>query len=501
MDISIKRGAPGKIKTACIVAAVYSGKSLGECAAALDRSSRGGLSRLSKRGDIRGQLAEVLMVPDASGLEADRVLLIGAGKRSGITAAEYVKLTRKAASAVVGAGLKNALTALTEVAVKGRDDSWKIQQQVLAFEAASYRFDEFKTRTKSKAARFTRLNLLLADEQESLLADEARISASLVNGLKLTKDLANTPANYCTPTHLADQAKSLGKQFKSLGVEVLTEAAMEKLGMGSLLSVSRGSEQPAKLIILKHNGGPKNAKPVVLVGKGVTFDSGGISIKPGPAMDEMKYDMCGAATVFGVLSTVAEAELPINVIGVIPATENLPDGKATKPGDIVTSMSGQTIEVLNTDAEGRLILCDALTYCERFEPDVVVDIATLTGACIIALGHTTSALMSNNDDLADDLLAAGQTSGDRAWRLPLWDEYQQLIDSPFADIANVGGRAAGSITAACFLARFTKKYRWAHLDIAGTAWRSGKPKGATGRPVSLLVQFLRSRLESRAQEG
>lgn len=497
MEISIKHGAPGKIKSACIVAAVYSGKNLGDCATALDRSSRGGLSRLSKRGDIQGQLAQVLMVPSVAGLEADRVLLIGAGKRSGITAAEYVKLTRKAAGVVVNAGLKNALTALTEVIVKERDDSWKIQQQILAFEAASYRFDEFKAQTKSKAARFARLNLLLSAEHDSAVSDEARIGASLVNGLKLTKDLANTPANHCTPTHLADQAKSLGKRFKSLSVEVLDEAAMEKLGMGSLLSVSRGSEQPAKLITLKHSGGAKNAKPVVLVGKGVTFDSGGISIKAGAAMDEMKYDMCGAATVLGVLSTVAEAELPINVVGVIPATENLPDGKATKPGDIVTSMSGQTIEVLNTDAEGRLILCDALTYCGRFEPDVVVDIATLTGACIIALGHATSALMSNNDDLAEDLLAAGQTSGDRAWRLPLWAEYQQLIDSPFADIANVGGRAAGSITAACFLARFTKKYRWAHLDIAGTAWRSGKPKGATGRPVSLLVQFLRSRIESR----
>ena len=494
MEISIKQGTPTKIKSACIVAAVHSGKNFGECASTLDRSSRQALSGLSKRGDINGQLGEVLMVPNAPGIAADRVLLIGAGKRAGITAAEYVKLARKAASAVVGAGLKNATTALTEVVVKARDDRWKIQQQILAFEAASYRFDEFKTVTKSKAARFSRLSLLLPAEIDGSFSDEARVGSSLVSGLKLTKDLANTPANHCTPTHLADHAKSLAKQFKSISVEVLDEAAMEKLGMGSLLSVSRGSEQPAKLITLQYSGGDKGAKPVVLVGKGVTFDSGGISLKGGAAMDEMKYDMCGAATVFGVLSTIAEAELAINVVGVIPATENLPDGKASKPGDIVTSMSGQTIEVLNTDAEGRLILCDALTYCERYEPEVVVDIATLTGACIMALGHSTSALMSNNDALAEDLLAAGQHSGDRAWRLPLWDEYQQQIDSPFADMANVGGRAAGSITAACFLARFTKKYRWAHLDIAGTAWRSGKPKGATGRPVSLLVQYLRARI-------
>lgn len=498
MEVSVKQGTPTKIKSACIVAAVYSGKDFGECASDLDRSSRQALSRLAKRGDIHGQVADALMVPNAPGLEADRVLLIGAGKRSGITAAEYGKLTRKAAGAVVGAGLKNALTALTEVVVKDRDDGWKIQQQILAFEAASYRFNEFKTRTKAKTAKFSHLHLLLSAELDGSVVDETRIGNSLINGLKLTKDLANTPANYCTPTHLADQAKSLGKQFKSLKVEVLDEAAMEKLDMGSLLSVSRGSEQPAKLITLIYSGGVEKAKPVVLVGKGVTFDSGGISLKPGPAMDEMKYDMCGAATVLGVLSTIAEAELPINVVGVIPATENLPDGKASKPGDIVKSMSGQTIEVLNTDAEGRLILCDALTYCERFNPDVVVDIATLTGACIIALGHQTTALMSNNDTLAEALLAAGQTSGDRAWRLPLWDEYQQQIDSPFADMANVGGRGAGSITAACFLARFTKKYRWAHLDIAGTAWRSEKPKGATGRPVSLLVQFLRTRIEASA---
>lgn len=499
MEVSIKHGTPSKIKSACIVAAVYNGKTLGDCAAALDRPSRGGLSRLLKRGDIRGRLAEVLTVPHIPGVQAERVFLIGAGKRTGITAAEYVKLARKAAAAVIGAGLKNAMTSLTEVIVTERDDKWKIQQQILAFEAAAYRFDLFKTQTKTKAARFTRLSFLItAEHTHESVSDEVGIGSSLVNGLKLTKDLANSPANHCTPTHLADQAKSLGKKFKSLSVDVLDEVAMEKLGMGSLLSVSRGSNQPAKLITIKHNGGIKNAKPIVLVGKGVTFDSGGISLKPGAAMDEMKYDMCGAATVLGVLSTIAEAELPINVVGIIPATENLPDGKATKPGDIVTSMSGQTIEVLNTDAEGRLILCDALTYCERFKPDVVIDIATLTGACIIALGHVTSALMSNNDELAEDLLAAGETSGDLAWRLPLWDEYQQLIDSPFADIANVGGRAAGSITAACFLARFTKKYHWAHLDIAGTAWNSGKPKGATGRPVSLLVQFLRSRIEPNA---
>ncbi|MFT4580764.1 MAG: leucyl aminopeptidase [Gammaproteobacteria bacterium] len=494
MEIALKHGSLPKLKSACIVAAVHSPKSLGSGATSLDSPSRQTLSGLLKRGDISGKLAGTLLLPNISGIAADRVLLMGAGKRSGITAAEYVKLVRKAASSVIGAGLKNAISTLTEVAVEGRDDPWKVQQQILAFDAAAYRFDEFKTITKSKATQFSRLTIYVPASGDSAIENEVKFGQCLVHGLKLTKDLANSPGNYCTPQILAERAKLLAKEHKNLEVDILDEIAMEKLGMGALLSVSKGSEEPAKLITIKYNGGTGQSKPVVLVGKGVTFDSGGISLKPGSQMDEMKYDMCGAATVFGVLAAIAEAQLPINVVGVVPATENLPDGKASKPGDIVTSMSGQTIEVLNTDAEGRLILCDALTYSARFDPDVVVDIATLTGACIMALGHATSALMSNNDDLADGLYAAGQLSGDRAWRLPLWDVYQQQIDSPFADMANVGGRAAGSITAACFLARYTKKYRWAHLDIAGTAWTSGNPKGATGRPLALLVQYLRSRI-------
>jgi leucyl aminopeptidase len=268
---------------------------------------------------------------------------------------------------------------------------------------------------------------------------------------------------------------------------------MQKLGMGSLLSASRGSRQPAKLIVMEYKGGKANQKPIALVGKGLTFDAGGISIKPGAGMDEMKYDMCGAASVFGAMQACVELELPINVVGVIPSSENLPDGDANKPGDIVTSMSGQTIEILNTDAEGRLILCDALTYTERFEPAAVIDIATLTGACIVALGDQASGLMANDDKLADELLDAGQSSGDRAWRLPIWDEYQTQLDSNFADMANIGGPKAGSITAACFLARYTKKFKWAHLDIAGTAWKQGAAKGATGRPVPLLMEFLMKR--------
>ena len=308
--------------------------------------------------------------------------------------------------------------------------------------------------------------------------------------MELARTLGNLPGNICTPSYLADQARKLGKAHKKLKVSVLGEAAMEKLGMGSLLSVSRGSREPARLISLEYSGGRKGDRPVALVGKGVTFDSGGISIKPSPAMDEMKFDMCGAASVLGTLQACAEMDLPINVVGVIPTTENLPDGNASKPGDIVTSMSGQTIEVLNTDAEGRLILCDALTWCGKFKPDVVVDIATLTGACVIALGAHAAGLLSNDDELAEALAAAGNYAADRAWRLPLWDDYQPQLDSNFADMANIGGREAGTITAACFLSRFTEDYRWAHLDIAGVAWKQGKEKGATGRPVSLLTQFL-----------
>jgi leucyl aminopeptidase len=310
--------------------------------------------------------------------------------------------------------------------------------------------------------------------------------------MNLAKDLGNLPGNVCTPSYLADEARRLAKRWK-LGVQVLERKDMEKLGMGTLLSVARGSHQPPKFIVMRHDGAGRKSKPVVLVGKGITFDTGGISIKPAPEMDEMKFDMCGAASVFGTLRAVAEMKLPLNVIGIVPATENMPGGSATKPGDIVTSMSGQTVEILNTDAEGRLILCDALTYAERFEPAAVVDIATLTGACVIALGHVASGLYASKDDLAEELLESGTDAWDRAWRMPLWDDYQEQLKSNFADMANIGGRPAGSVTAACFLARFAGKYDWAHLDIAGTAWVSGKNKGATGRPVPLLTSFLMKR--------
>jgi leucyl aminopeptidase len=314
--------------------------------------------------------------------------------------------------------------------------------------------------------------------------------------VSLARDLGNLPANVCTPSYLADQARELAKRYR-MKVTVLEREDMEKLGMGALLSVARGSVQPPKLIVLEHRGGPRVQKPVALVGKGVTFDTGGISLKPSAEMDEMKFDMCGAASVLGTLKAAAEMKLPLNVVGVIPTTENMPGGRATKPGDIVTTLSGQTVEVLNTDAEGRLILCDALTYAERYDPAAVVDIATLTGACVIALGHVASGLFANEEGLARELLTAGETAYDRAWHMPLWDDYQEQLKSNFADFANIGGRPAGSVTAACFLSRFTRKFKWAHLDIAGTAWKSGREKGATGRPVPLLTQFLVNRAQRR----
>jgi len=378
----------------------------------------------------------------------------------------------------------------------------KVAQLVETALDASYRFDAIKRKPDAAEEKAAKKGIKKLGIQITAAADVAAAESGLVDGkaigagVSLTKDLGNLPPNVCTPTYLAEQAQALASSY-GFTVEVLEREAMQKLGMGSFLAVAQGSEEPPKLIVLQHLKGDKKQKPVVLVGKGITFDTGGISLKPSAEMDEMKYDMCGAATVLGVFKTIAEMDLPLNVIGVIPTCENMPDGRATRPGDVLTSMSGLTIEVLNTDAEGRLILCDALTYAERFEPSAVVDIATLTGACVIALGHHATGLFSNNDSLAQELLQAGEQALDRAWRMPMWDDYQPLLDSNFADIANIGGRAAGSITAACFLSRFTKKYDWAHLDIAGTAWKSGKEKGGTGRPVPLLTEFLVGRTSQK----
>jgi leucyl aminopeptidase len=382
--------------------------------------------------------------------------------------------------------------------VKDRDYAWKLHQAVITLEDSFYTFEQTKSQKKQSRPAFEKMSLMVPEQESKSALRQALIAGEAISaGMSFAKDLGNLPGNICTPSYLAEQAKTIKKGNSKIELKVLDEPDMEKQGMGALLSVSRGSDQPAKLIILEYQGGAKETKPIVLVGKGITFDTGGISIKPSPAMDEMKFDMCGAASVLGVILACARMELAVNLVGIVASAENMPGGRASRPGDIVTSLSGQTIEILNTDAEGRLVLCDALTYAERFEPTAVIDIATLTGACIIALGHHPSGLMSNHEPLAKELLAAGLSSGDRVWELPLWEEYQEELDSNFADMANVGSRSAGSITAACFLSRFTKKYHWAHLDIAGTAARSGKEKGATGRPVPLLCQYLMDRVDAQ----
>jgi len=501
MNFTIKSGNPEKQRSACVVVGIFESHRLSAAAEAIDAASKKYLSNILKRGDINGKIGQSLLLHNVPGTSSARVLLVGCGKEKGLNTSHYRQIVSNSINKLKLTSATEAVSYLAELNVKvnskeSKDEYWKIRQLVEISQSTLYQFNQFKTKNKKAKNKLRKLVLTVPDRKHVAAGELAiRDGIAIGKGVSLARDLANLPPNICTPSYLADQAKKIGKAQKSVKVTVLDEAAMEKLGMGSLLSVSQGSRQPAKLISMEYKGGKKDDKPFVLVGKGVTFDTGGISIKPSAAMDEMKYDMCGAASVFGAVSAVADLGLPINVVGVVPTVENMPDGEATRPGDIYTSMSGQTIEVLNTDAEGRLILCDALTYSEKFNPATIIDIATLTGACVIALGKHASGLLSNNDSLAKDILDAGETAGDRAWQLPLWDEYQNQINSPFADMANVGGREAGTITAACFLSRFTKKFKWAHVDIAGTAWLTGKNKGATGRPVPMLVQYLMDRCE------
>ena len=491
MEFSIKQGSPEKLKTGCIIVGVFENGKLSKAAQALDKAAGHRLSDIVAHGDMHGKAASTLLLQNIPGIAAERVLLVGLGKQGQQSSKASIEILGATFKALGTTSAKDATAYLTDETV-GPDAAWVIKQAVLIASASDYRSDSLKSKP-AKPATLKRLTLATLDKPAADVKNAFDQAVATAHGVKLAKDLGNLPGNVCTPTYLADQAIALGKEHKSIKTTVLEEKDMQKLGMGSLLSVTRGSEQPAKLITMEYQGGNKKQKPLVLVGKGITFDSGGISLKPGADMDEMKYDMCGAASVLGTMQAIAELGLKLNVVGVIPSCENLPSGSASKPGDIVTSMSGQTIEILNTDAEGRLILCDALTYSAKFKPDTVIDIATLTGACIIALGHVASGLLSNHDDLAQELLAAGEQVHDRAWQLPLFEDYQAQLDSNFADMQNIGGRPAGTITAACFLSRFTSDYRWAHLDIAGTAWKSGKEKGATGRPVPLLMQYLVNR--------
>ena len=459
------------------------------CGKQIDALTLKHLNNILKLGDLHESTGSTLLVHGAT--KYSRVILLRIGAPTDLTPKEFFNAIVSASNELSNINFTKIIFPINQFVNKLITEQAVTAYLVRALVDQGYIINSLKTQNKSKPANF-QVYLQTNKPATKEIKQGLKNGQAISKGVSLTKDLGNLPPNICTPTYLANSAKKLARAYK-MKVTVLEQKQIEKLRMGSFLAVAKGSREAPKFIIVEHNKGPKNKKPIVLVGKGITFDAGGISIKPSTDMDEMKYDMGGAATVLGVMKTVGELNLPLNIIMVVPTCENLPDGNAVKPGDIVTSMSGQTIEVLNTDAEGRLILCDALTYSERFKPEIVIDVATLTGACVIALGHHVSAVFTNYNPLADELKIAGEKALDQVWQMPMWDEYQPQLNSNFADMANIGGRAGGSITAACFLSRFAKKYNWAHIDIAGTAWKSGKEKGSTGRPVSLLSQFLINR--------
>ena len=492
MKYSIKSGSAVNITADCIVVMVWNKGSLSEEAKSVDAASAKLISGITKSGDFKGTLAETLLIHSPPGIKAKRLLLVGGGDRKKFSAKNAVKSLRAACATTAKIKAAHIHFALNSLEIIDRDPVWLAGRLAQETEDCAYRYDETKSKKiQALATKSISLAAIKGSRRKSL---ELALKQGLAIGkaINRAKQLGNLPGNICTPTFLAKQATTLADRNPSISTQILSEKQMARLGMGSLLSVSAGSVEEAKLIVMQHKGAKADSKPYVLVGKGITFDTGGISLKGGGGMDEMKFDMCGAASVIATMGCVAELKLPINIVGIVAAAENMPGSRATKPGDIVTSMSGKTIEILNTDAEGRLVLCDALSYAERFKPRSVIDIATLTGAAVATFGSHVSALLSNDDGLAKSLLKHGTHCLDPAWQLPLWDEYQSMLNSNFADIANIGGPRAGTITAACFLSRFTEKYAWAHLDIAGSAWHSGAKKGGTGRPVALLVEYLRN---------
>ena len=502
MEYSARSGSLEKQRSQCIVVPVFNNNEMSAQAKKLDAASQGQIRKILNRGDIRGKSGQSLLLHDVQNINAQRVLIVGLGDRESIDTTRFINAVRTVITRIKPLSITNMICCLTDVPCGDKSIGWKTLRLVEQFENGFYQYLDMKGKSASdvetagnKGNTLARIDFFTSDRatMEEINNGISRGSA-LAEGLALAKDIANTPANICTPAYLAEQAGQLASRFESIEASVLEEKDMEEMGMGAFLSVSQGSEQPGKLVILHYRGTDDSVKPHAIVGKGITFDTGGISLKPGAGMHEMIYDMCGAASVLGTLATIARQALAINVVGVLAAAENMPSGKAGRPGDIVNTMSGQTVEILNTDAEGRLVLCDALTCIEKFEPVSVIDIATLTGGCVVALGRVATGLFSNDDQLARQLSEAGEDTCDRVWRLPIWEEYQPQLASAFADMANVGGREASSITAACFLARFTKKYRWAHLDIAGTGFQgSGSNKGSTGRPIPLLTQYLDDR--------
>ncbi len=490
MDLSVKTTLAPDTRSDCLVIGVFDRRKLSAAGQELDAALDGRLSALLRSGDMDGKAGSHLLLPEPGTIPAKRILLVGCGKEKEFDSRAYRKALKTAVEALQKLPVRNAVNYLPDLPVAERGLPWRIRIAAETIQQADYRSDTLKSE-KDEAPKLKKMTLNVIDRAHLARAKKAlAIGNAIGRGANFARELGNLPGNVCTPSYLASTAQKTLKTFPNMKVRVLKQKDIEALKMGAFLSVARGSEQPPRLIVVEYRGAGADERPVALVGKGITFDSGGISIKPSASMDEMKFDMCGAAGVLGTMHMLGELQPPINVVAVVPSCENMPDGNANKPGDIVTSLSGQTIEVLNTDAEGRLILCDALTYSERFKPKAVIDVATLTGACVIALGKHPAGLLGNDDALIRRLLDAGEKADDRAWQLPLWEEYQDQLKSNFADMANIGGREAGAITAACFLARFTKKLKWAHLDIAGVAWESGTKKGATGRPVPLLSQYL-----------
>jgi leucyl aminopeptidase len=491
LQFSLAATAPETADTACVLVGVYEQGVLTSAAARVDGAIGGAIKRQVESGDISGKAGSTTLIYAPAGIAAKRVLVVGLGTQKGFDAARYQKVAIEATRALGKLPLSEAVSYLTEVDVPGHDAAWRVRIAALAADHTAYRYTAtFKPREKSAQPELAALAFAAGAEAETGLA-QAR---GIAEGVRFARELANLPPNICTPAYIASQAEAFAKAHDQVDCTVLDHVEMEQQGFGSLLAVGRGSANKPKLIALQYHGGAEGAAPYAFVGKGITFDTGGISLKPGPGMEEMKFDMGGAAGVLGAFVAAVTMGLKLNLVCVVPSAENMPDGDSYRPGDVLTSLSGQTIEVLNTDAEGRLILCDALTYTARtFRPQAMVDAATLTGACVIALGKHASGLFSKHDDLAAELLAAGEHTLDRAWRMPLWDDYQVQLDSGFADVANIGGKSAGAITAACFLSRFTEGLPWAHLDIAGTAWDEGRKGLATGRPVALLAQWLLDR--------
>jgi leucyl aminopeptidase len=490
MEFKVIVDAKARAATGCAVVGVYENGDLGSATRHLDAQLSGLIAKLYAAGDFPAKLGDSLLLPHPQGAAAQRVLLLGLGARSGFGRKQYRKALTASAQAVLKTGSADAIVYLALEDVPGMESAYRARAAAETFSAQMYKIPDLKTAPKPKPPKLASLAVAADARAAKAMAAGLKVGAAIGAGSALTRDLANLPPNVCTPTYLGERAVALAAEWPRIKTKVLDEEAIKALKMGAFLAVTQGSAQPPRFIVCEYRGGKKDAAPICLIGKGITFDSGGISLKDPPGMDEMKFDMSGAATVLGVLRAAAELALPLNLVGLMPACENMPDGRAVKPADIVTSMSGQTVEILNTDAEGRLILCDAITYSRRFKPAVVIDVATLTGACIIALGHHFSGLMSNTDALADELLGASTRADDRAWRLPIGEEYADQLKSNFADFANVGGREGGASTAAAYLSKFAKDLIWAHLDVAGTAWLGGSQKGSTGRPVPLLTEFL-----------